>query len=431
MTEMISTGEGLILLGATAVLLIWLFLLAHQSYESRQISREKLIGVGVVILLGVAAVAGVLYTFVPGRTERPPVTTTTIHRERPVKKPINGEGTMANEPVQKLPKNYVCYRTDTPPSLDGTLADPVWQLAPWTEFFVDIEGDLKPVPLLTTRAKMLWDAKYFYIGASLQEPHVWATLTEKNSIIFNDNDFEIFIDPDGDNHNYYEFEINALNTIWELTLVRPYKDGGPPLHGTNIEGLRSAVHVVGTINDPSDVDRGWSLEVAIPWEGLRRYGARNIPPEHGDQWRINFSRVEWPYNIARDKYVKVPNVPESNWVWSPQGVINMHRPETWGYVQFSTAVSGTDVFVPDETLPQRKLLMAIYYAQKRFFETHSRWAQRLDELDLPLGEYQKEDVSHGEMTLTNDGFVASATRQYVRGRTRTLFVNHESRLWEE
>ena len=431
MTEMISTGEGLILLGAAVVLLIWLFLLAYQSYESRQLSREKLIGIGVVLLFGVGVVAGILYTSAPRSKERLPVTTTTTSRKRPVRKPSNGEGTMANESVQKLPKTYVCYRADTPPSLDRALTDPVWQHAPWTKFFVDIEGDLKPVPLLTTRVKMLWDAKYFYIGASLQEPHVCATLTEKNSIIFKDNDFEIFIDPDGDNHNYYEFEINALNTIWELTLPRPYKDGGPPLHGTNIEGLRSAVHVVGTINDPSDADRGWSVEVAIPWEGLRRYGPPNVPPEHGDQWRINFSRVQWPYNIAGDRYIKAPNVPESNWVWSPQGVINMHRPETWGYVQFSTSVPGTDSFVPDETLPQRKMLMAIHYAQKGFFERHSRWAQSVEELDLPLAEYQKEKVFPGDMTLTDGGFVASATRQYRRTRTRTLFVNHESRLWEE
>src|SRR5207302_4948895 len=65
------------------------------------------------------------------------------------------------------------------------------------------------------------------VFAELEEPHVWGTITRKNKVIFYDNDFEVFIDPDGDNHNYYEFEINALNTIWELTLVKPYRNGGP------------------------------------------------------------------------------------------------------------------------------------------------------------------------------------------------------------
>ena len=80
---------------------------------------------------------------------------------------------------------------------------------------------------------MVWDEDYVYIGAQLEEPQLWATLTEKNSVIFHDDDFEIFIDPNGDNHNYYEFEVNTLNTIWELRLLRPYRDGGPAISGEN------------------------------------------------------------------------------------------------------------------------------------------------------------------------------------------------------
>ena len=70
---------------------------------------------------------------------------------------------------------------------------------------------------------MLWDDTYFYIGAELVEPHLWATLTQHDSVIFHDNDFEVFIDPNGDNHEYYEFEINALGTGWDLLLPRPYQ----------------------------------------------------------------------------------------------------------------------------------------------------------------------------------------------------------------
>jgi hypothetical protein len=27
-------------------------------------------------------------------------------------------------------------------------------------------------------------------------------------------------------------------------------------------------------------------------------------------------------------------LPEDNWVWSPQGLIDMHVPEHWGYITF-------------------------------------------------------------------------------------------------
>ncbi len=185
---------------------------------------------------------------------------------------------------------------------------------------------------------MLWDDRFLYVFAEMEEPHVWATLTEKNSIIFHDNDFEVFIDPDGDGENYYEFEVNALNTIWELTLVKRYTRGGPAIHGTNLPGLISRVHVDGTLNDPTDLDRGWSVEIAFPFDGLaRHHKAGASPPRSGDRWRINFSRVQWRHEITGGQYRKIPREisPEDNWVWAPQGIIDMHQPEHWGYLDFT------------------------------------------------------------------------------------------------
>lgn len=130
--------------------------------------------------------------------------------------------------------------------LDGKLDKPFWQHATWTDDFVDIEGDQRPLPAKQTRVKMLWDDEYFYFGAELMEDQIWGTLTERDSVIFYDNDFEIFIDPTGDSHQYYEFEINALNTVWDLLLVKPYRDGGPPINGWDIQGLKTAIHIEGS-----------------------------------------------------------------------------------------------------------------------------------------------------------------------------------------
>lgn len=226
------------------------------------------------------------------------------------------------------PKVYVAGRAAKPIAIDGRLDE--WDDAPWSDLFVDIEGDAKPDPPYETRFKMLWDDEHLYIGAWLEEPCVWATLTERDSIVFHDNDFEVFIDPDGDTNNYYEIEINALGTVFDLFLVRPYRDGGPALHGWDCKGLRSAVWVDGRLNDPSVVDRGWSVEMAIPFASLD--GTK--PPKIGDQWRINFSRVEWHIDVIDGTIVKKPNVPEENWVWTPQGAIDMHIPERWGYLRF-------------------------------------------------------------------------------------------------
>ena len=233
------------------------------------------------------------------------------------------------------PKRYVCPRASGPIHIDGRLDEAAWSAAPWTDEFVDIEGDRRPRPRFSTRAKMLWDDEHLYVGAVLEEPHVWGSLTEHDEIVFGDNDFEVFIDPDGDTWNYYEVEVNALETIFDLFLDRPYSRGGKPRHDWQWAGLRRAVHVEGTLNDPSDTDRSWSVELALPWTALGPEAGRPRPPRPGDVWRINFSRVQWRHRVAGDRYQTVPETPEDNWVWSPQGRINMHLPEHWGFLEFA------------------------------------------------------------------------------------------------
>src|SRR5262249_4190335 len=146
-------------------------------------------------------------------------------------------------------REYVCYRAPGPALIDGDLKKPFWKDAPWTELFVDIEGEPpdKPAPRHGTRAKLLWDDQHLYVAAHLDEPHVWGTLTQRDSIVYHDNDFEVFLSPTGDNHAYYELEINALGTIFDLFLAKPYRDGGPADHAWDVAGLKSAVKVDGTL----------------------------------------------------------------------------------------------------------------------------------------------------------------------------------------
>ncbi|HMS56120.1 MAG TPA: carbohydrate-binding family 9-like protein [Fimbriimonadaceae bacterium] len=214
----------------------------------------------------------------------------------------------------------------------GDLAQGEWASQVWSSDFVDIEGDLKPIPTYRTRVKMAWDESYFYIGAELEEPHVWATLTEHDSVIFQDNDFEVFIDPDGDAARYFEFEINALNTTWDLFLPKAYRDQGSADNSWETYA-KTKVTVHGTLNNPDDLDEGWTVEIAFPWECFSE-GGMPVPPVAGDVWRVNFSRVEWDIAVVDGSYAKIPNRPEHNWVWTPQGVVDMHQPEMWGFVQF-------------------------------------------------------------------------------------------------
>jgi hypothetical protein len=168
----------------------------------------------------------------------------------------------------------------------------------------------------------------------MEEPHVWATLTQRDSVIFHDNDFEVFLNPSGDSLNYYELEVNALNTVWDLLLPKPYRELGKADNSFNIKGLRTAVKVHGTINDPSDTDIGWDVEIAMPWAAFNAHTPTPGPPPNGGVWRVNFSRVEWDTQIVDGQYRKIKGRKEHNWVWSPMGLIDMHLPDRWGWVEF-------------------------------------------------------------------------------------------------
>ncbi|MEM8681742.1 MAG: carbohydrate-binding family 9-like protein, partial [Planctomycetota bacterium] len=223
---------------------------------------------------------------------------------------------------RSFPARTTCRLASEVPVIDGRLDEPVWQSVKWSAPFVDIRGGSHPAPPLRTRMKLLWDKDHLYIAADLEEPHVWGTVRPRDAIVFHDNDFEVFIDPNGDGREYYEVEINALNTIFDLFLVRSYNDGGPALHGWDLKGLKTAVHVNGTLNDGSDRDDGWQLEMALPWSALKEAAGTAAPPRPNDVWRMNFSRVEWQHRITDGRYEKLPGTREENWVWSPQGKIN-------------------------------------------------------------------------------------------------------------
>lgn len=295
--------------------------------------------------------------------------------------------------IEYSPKKYICYTAGEPITIDGKLTESAWARAEWTDKFTDIEGSIRPVPRFWTRAKMLWDDKYFYVAAEIQDPHIWATLKKRDDIIFLNNDFEIFLDPGGDTQNYVEFEINALNTFWDQVIVMPYRDiDKAALAQWDMKGLKTGVAIHGTLNKAGDTDSSWTVEVAFPWEGFKEITDLACPPTNADQWRVNFSRVEWKSEVKNGKYQRVINpatnrpYPEDNWVWSPQGIVNMHYPELWGYVQFSRETVGhkKSDFVEKSEEAAKWKLRQLYYAEWAYRDAHKTFTNDVKNLDLTL-----------------------------------------------
>ena len=337
-------------------------------------------------------------------------------------------------PLLPHPATYYAARAASPPKIDGQLDDPAWKTADLPGFFRDIEGSVRPDPKYRTTVMMLWDDTYFYIGAELEEPHLWATLTEHDAVIFRDNDFEVFIDPNGDNHEYGELEINALGTTWDLFLPKPYRDDGKAVNGWEIAGMKTAVHLDGTLNNPADIDRGWTVELALPWKALGEIARMPSPPRNGNRWRVNFSRVQWQLRVVDGKYVKVPDTKENNWVWSPQGAVDMHRPERWGYVEFVTTKPGLHHGFTDPDRPAQDYLHRVYYAQREFRRKAGRWAETFDELGLttvppPRPFMTPQNVYDARLSVAGSLYEASVAMSPTA--TERWYIRQDSLVWKK
>lgn len=219
------------------------------------------------------------------------------------------------------PRIYDAQRTKEAMKIDGKLTESSWNSVKYSDDFADIRGFDFPAPTMKTNVKMLWDNECLYIGARLEEKNITGDITKRDDIIWKNNDFEVFIDPYSDGKLYYEIENNALGTVMDLLMDKPYSEGGVFIMNWDCKGLQLAVSYDGTLNNPKDTDKAWYVEMAIPFAALQRDFK---DPRASKVWRINFSRVEW----------LVKGGPEENWVWSPTGKVDMHMPAKWGYLRF-------------------------------------------------------------------------------------------------
>ncbi len=246
---------------------------------------------------------------------------------------------------------YDCYRIAEPIVVDGKLNEAVWDKAPWSEPFVKMDTGTPVV--LESRIALLWDDDYLYAGYRYADHEIWGTHVEHHDHVYhNDSDAEIFIEGDG---VYYELGINPINTIYEVfwTWMEPIVERKnieqlnrffstenflyflPRLDERlgrfgetdwELPGLQHAVQIDGTLNCPRIRDDGWTVEFALPWDGLQALGI-SLPPAPGDVLRIGASRCQHFHDEEGN------NVYE-DWSWNRHGYINMHIPERWSKVRF-------------------------------------------------------------------------------------------------
>ncbi len=224
--------------------------------------------------------------------------------------------------MSRLP-TYICHRTAERITVDGDLGEPVWGRLPAIADlrFVDGVGE----PCLPTEVRACWDDDHLYLGFVCVDTDIWGTMRQRDDPVWQEEVAEAFISSGGDVTRYFEFNFSPHNTVFDAAVECP-ESGDRRLMRADVswdcEGLLSAVRVVGTLDDHSDIDERWTVEVALPFSQIGREGRA---PAHGERWRANF------YRIDREGDGEFS-------CWSPtlSDPPNFHVPARFGHLVFSS-----------------------------------------------------------------------------------------------
>ena len=187
--------------------------------------------------------------------------------------PASGEPPFSEAPLP----HYLLRQARGEITVDGRLDEFDWAAASQINAFTRILNDYGRITS-PTRARMLWNDEGLYIAFACRDGNMWALFTEEDDPMWSEEVVEVFIDPDGDGLDYLELEVNPLNAVVDLHIGRVHPDWVSD-KDWDILGLETAVQVEGTVNDSTDVDRGWTVEISIPWAAFEPAiaGARETP----------------------------------------------------------------------------------------------------------------------------------------------------------
>jgi hypothetical protein len=218
-----------------------------------------------------------------------------------------------------------CNHTATAPTIDGDPSDPCWAGASVIDQFPSF-WDGTPNPGIT-KARLLWDDQALYFTATMSDAELKAFGTNRNDTLWLGDVFELFFKPYEDRPAYYEFQVNPRSVILELAFPRrgySFEElaARPPM------GFTAVARLQGTLDQPDDKDRSWTVEGRIPWTLFAPTGGRPAP---GDTWRFALCRYDYGEEGAD------PILTSS----APLTQKNYHRYEDYGRLTFKAAVSGS------------------------------------------------------------------------------------------
>ena len=222
-------------------------------------------------------------------------------------------------------KRYVATKVkDGTIKIDGKLDEPAWKEARSTGLFVNTQTGTPAEQ--AAEAKLLYDDKFLYVAFDVKDSDIWATFKKRDDKLWQEECVELFIDWSGKGKNYIEIQVNPLGTVFDSFLPEYRKHWKAKTEYDFDSGVIAKVKVDGTVGNRKDTDKGWVVELAVPFDKLKGPAAEGpkVPPAIGDTWRINLFRVDRPGTPPR----------ETGSAWSPPLAPDYHTLAKFGELVF-------------------------------------------------------------------------------------------------
>ena len=253
---------------------------------------------------------------------------------------LTGSALGAEPTAPAQPLEFECRWAAEPISVDGRGDEPAWRGAmlidrfslPW------LRKDARPAKT-ATKARLLWDRENLYFLAEMDDADVRAKVLKHDGPTWEDDVFELFFKPAADKPGYFEFEVNAVNTVFDLFVPQRGANMAGPYVAVDPFHVESKVVVHGSLNDSKDKDQGWTVEGRIPWGDFIKAGGR---PEIDERWK--FALCRYDYSTAEKE-------PELS-TCAPLTQMSFHQHEKFATLRFVGPVNmagkpfGIDKHVP-------------------------------------------------------------------------------------
>jgi hypothetical protein len=201
--------------------------------------------------------------------------------------------------------------------LDGKLDDACWKQAVSIDRFASF---WTKTPRTGTKAYLLWDDDALYYAATMTDAEMRSYGAVRNDSLWDGDVFELFFKPSAEKPEYYEFQSNPKSIVFEAAWPERGRDYGD-LRKLPELGSKSVVAVDGSLDQPGDQDKGWTVEARIPWSAFALTGGK---PKAGDSWL--FALCRYDYGVKGTEPILMSSAP----LTQP----SFHRYEDYGSLRF-------------------------------------------------------------------------------------------------